>query len=133
MFHLEQVGEKKFNLYPVKELKAMVDYTSTDSNSHFSITNPYSAQPFQFSIQLTGDKEASVSNITLQFNNGKVIRINTLLSVGQYIICKGNKLFVADNNRNKISDIEVNEIPILAVGKNEVKLELLSQTTQLQN
>lgn len=119
-YHLEQLDQKTFNLYPVQEVNTVVGIS--DNMSHFTIKNPYFSQSFEFAMQITGEKDASISNITIQLNSGKVIKITTPVRSGQYIVCKRNKIYVTDHNRQKVSNIDLNDIPLMGVGENEIKI-----------
>ncbi|HZK65382.1 MAG TPA: hypothetical protein VFC34_14660, partial [Puia sp.] len=119
-FHLEQTGPKKWKLYPVKNLDARVSSMNNPDSTHFNISNPFPGQPLQFRMEAKGSKGSSLGNLTLQLNHGKSLKLNADIKAGQFLVCDGHGLYITDENWNKISDINISNIPLLTSGDNEI-------------
>ncbi|MDP4251984.1 MAG: hypothetical protein Q8918_17930 [Bacteroidota bacterium] len=119
-FHLEQTAPKKWKLYPVKNLDARITDMSNPDSTHFNISNPFSGQPLQFRMEAKGAKGSSLAGLTLQLNHGKTLKLNAGIRAGQSLVCDGHGLYITDENWNKISNVDMPDIPLLASGANEI-------------
>jgi hypothetical protein len=96
-FHLEQTGEKRFVLYAVKEIR-LAENAGNDAKQ-VAIVNPYDAQALQFSLRVSGPTKGCV--ITLP--DGSQIASDKNMERGQFILCKGDQAYLADEFRKKIA------------------------------
>lgn len=110
-FHLEQVSSKHWRLFPV----VLRNISLTSQPTPFTLKNPFADQPLEFTIHFT----SAISELTLQVN-GKHFRIPAAVKQGDYLVCRKGKLYVADENWNKLTDIAAGEIPLIKHGDNEI-------------
>ncbi|MBV8251893.1 MAG: hypothetical protein JO154_04730 [Chitinophaga sp.] len=119
-FHLEKTGTKDFLLYPIKEYRATELYTSAGTS--LQIENPYNTQALEFSIKITGPKEATIEGFTIVLPDGTKLLIDKTLSAGQYVILKKGQLYIADKGRKPLEQIAVNKKMHILKGKNTFKV-----------
>jgi len=130
-FHLQRVGDKKWQLYPVKlqpgyEHKFRHVQTGEPVASHFKTDNPYQAQPFQLYIIATateGNKASTVSALEIEVNQYQSIRIDEPLKAGDRIIIDGKAVWLCDNTWNKLKKLEIGSLPNWDKGTNELTVK----------
>jgi phage-related protein len=71
-------------------------------------------------MEAKGSKVSSLAHLTLQLNHGKILKLNADIKAGQFLVCDGNSLYITDESWNKISDINISDIPLLISGNNEI-------------
>ncbi|MCU7548332.1 hypothetical protein OCK74_04360 [Chitinophagaceae bacterium LB-8] len=124
-FHLEEIGNGVFNLYPIRESRFSV-FANPDSSKLFSVPNEFKTQSLQFAAKLVGTKGGSVGGATIKLDNNNAITINASISEGQYLITENGKLYLADRNRKKLQEIQDIKLPLLSAGTNKMQWELRS-------
>ncbi len=127
-FHLRKTGEKQWELYPVSlkigyEHKFRNVQTGEPIATHFTINNPYSAQPARFYIStkaVEGNTSETISNLRITINNYQDLEIGEAIKAGDKLIVDGKSVYLCDEYWKKVKEIKVNAIPDWAAGKNEV-------------
>ena len=110
-FHIERKSEKAFIVYTVKENR-ISDKAGAEVKP-IAVTNPYDKQPLQFSLQVAGVVDACV--VTLP--DGSNITCAQKMAPNQFIICKGDNAYLADNNRKQIADLPMAKPAVFAKGE----------------
>ena len=110
-FHIERKSEKAFIVYTVKENR-ISDKAGAEVKP-IAVTNPYDKQPLQFSLQVAGVVDACV--VTLP--DGSNITCEQKMAPNQFIICKGDNAYLADNNRKQIADLPMAKPAVFAKGE----------------
>ena len=116
-FHLEQTGAKRFVLYPVSEVR--ISESAGSETKQVALANPYDTQPFQFALQVGGPVHGCV--ITLP--DGAQIKSDRKMENGQFIICKGNQAYLANNNRMKITELTMNHPATIPKGETKLGVQ----------
>jgi hypothetical protein len=116
-FNLEQIGEKSFVLTPVKEVRITRDASNDPTQP--VIANPYESQPLQFSVRVTD----SARGFIMTLPDGSQITSNAKLKSGQFIVCKGNEAYIADEFRKKLVDLPLNHAAVLPMGESKFAVE----------
>jgi hypothetical protein len=124
-FNLEQSGEKSFVLTPVKEVRITQD--ASNDVTQPVITNPYESQPLQFSVRVTD----SARGFIMTLPDGSQITSNAQLKSGQFIICKGNEAYIADEFRKKLIDVPLHHAAVLPMGESKFSVEFPGTTELL--
>ncbi|MDR3713637.1 MAG: hypothetical protein P4L51_12520 [Puia sp.] len=118
-FHLERVGEKRWKLYPVRQIDTTID---TGNSGMLWIQNPYPAQAAEFFIEAPAAGGAAVDGLTLQINGGKPIVFGRSLLPGQFVIGRGKRVYMADENRKEIAGTAQDLHWELLPGRNDVRV-----------
>ena len=121
-FHLEQTGEKTFKLYSVREIKVS-DNVCIEAKQ-IAVTNAYAAQPLEFALLVFGPVEGCV--ITLP--DGNQIKADKKIEKNEFIICKGDKAYLADNNRKKTADLVMSTAAKLPAGESKIGVQFSGVT-----
>lgn len=116
-FHLEQTGEKSFDLHAVKEMKVS-DRAGSDAKA-VAIINTFEAQPLQFSLQLAG----AASGCVIALPEKGRIACERRIEGGQFIICKGGQAYLADNHRKKIADLALDRATPMPKGETSLTVQ----------
>lgn len=114
-FHIEQHRPHAFTLYPVHEIRGTL--SGTGPTAQASITNPEQVQPLQMALRFPSDQKA----VEIRLPDGSTLR-TARIEKGQFVIIKDDKAFIADANRNKISDLQLSAPPRLPTGTSTVTL-----------
>ncbi len=117
-FHLDQIGEKSFALFPIKEIR--IHESAGSDAKELTITNPEAQQPLQFALQVDGN----VNECTITLPNGLQIKATSKMERGQFIICKGSHAYVADKYRKKLADLPVLTTATLPAGDSKLGVQL---------
>lgn len=113
-FHLEQIGEKSFQLSPVKEIGFI---EKADNQVHsLAIENPYDDQPLQFALRFNGPQSATLGGFVITLPGGRQIKSERKMSSGEFVICKGNTAYIADKFRKKTEDLMLDHPATLPSG-----------------
>ena len=115
-FHLQQTGEK-FILYSIKETKA--SETGGDDAKPVVVNNPYASQPIEFALRLSGPATGCI----ITFPDGSQIRSEKKMASGQFIICKSDHVYLADNFRKKIVDLVISHRGVLPTGESKIGVQ----------
>jgi hypothetical protein len=115
--HLEQKNTNTFVLYPIKETR--VSGQIEKDASPLEVANPYDSQPMQFSFRLLDPAE----NVTLILPDGSQIKSNQKIEENQFIICKGDQVYLADKFRRKIVDLDVDHSIKLPTGESKMSVQ----------
>ena len=125
-FSLEKINKNEWNLYPVnadifKHVKT-VKQPGEPLYSTFEINNVGDKQTFSFIITAS---DCDASEITLEMNNYKKIKLPVALSKGQIIKYNGgNKATVYNANWKIIKEVEINSADlIINKGKNSLNVD----------
>jgi hypothetical protein len=110
-FHLEQTGPKKFVLYPITELRF---------SGNASVTNSHVAQPLQFALRLVDPADGV--NVTLP--DGSPIKSEATMEAGQFIICWGDRAYLADKFRKKLAPLPMDRPATLPAGESKFDVRL---------
>ncbi len=122
-FHLVQAGKRSFLLSPVKEI---VLSGKADNQAHvLEIQNPYDAQPLQFAVQFNGPRDATLEGVVIALPGGQRVRSDRKMKPGEFIICKGGAVYVADPFRKKTADLELDRAATLRHGDSEFTIQSL--------
>ena len=124
-FHLEQNGKKSFVLYPVRESR-FSNESYTAQGKSYSLNNEFESQPLEFAVRVHTPKGEQVDGVKIILQNGKQLLIDKKLSNGEFIILKGNSLFVADKSRKKREEISSEHL-VLPKGKSEITVAALHE------
>jgi hypothetical protein len=116
-FHLEQIDEKSFVLYPVKEV--LIYESAGNEAKQLLLGNPHDAQPLQFALQVDG----IVNGCIVTLPDGSQIKSSQKMQRGQFIICKGAGAYLADHNRKKITDIVFSRAATLPQGESKLGVQ----------
>jgi hypothetical protein len=116
-FHLEQKSANAFVLYPIKETRISGEVEK--DASPLQINNPYDSQPMQFSLRMLDPAE----NVTLTLPDGSQIKPGQKLGANQFIINKGDGVYLADKFRRKIVDLDVDHAIQLPSGESKMSVQ----------
>lgn len=105
-FHLEKAGANAFLLYPVKENR-FSGLPGVVTGTILTLQNEFNEQPLEFTIKVTGPKDAGIEGVKVQLADHTVLTIDKTIHAGQHIICRNGKLYVADNGRKPLEQIPV--------------------------
>ena len=122
-FHLDQIAEKTFVLSPVKEIK--VAEHAGNVAKEMVIVQPYDAQPMHFALRVS----KTVNGCVMTLPDGNQIKFEQKLLENQFIICHGDKAYIADKFRKKIADLRLDRAAILPKGESKMSV----QFSDLQN
>lgn len=103
-FHLEQAGDGKFILYPVRENRFQ-DQRFDTTRVELALQNEFDAQPLDFAVRIRVPKDVQADGIRIRVPGGTELAVDKKLSNGQFIIYKNGKLYLADRNRKEIEEI----------------------------
>lgn len=123
-FHLEQTGKKSFVLYPVRENRFSNQSYTTQGKS-YSLKNEFESQPLEFAIRVHTAKDEQINGLKITLQNRKQLMIDQKLSNGEFILLKGNSLYVADKFRKKHEEISSGHHLILPKGQSELRVAAL--------
>lgn len=118
-FHLEQKGPKSFVLHTVKQQRF---------TGNAELVNANQAQPLLFALRFVDPIESCV--ITLP--EGGQLKANQKIEKGQFIICKGNEAYVANENRKKIADLKLNRPATLPAGDSKLSVETSAKSAHTE-
>jgi len=116
-FHLAKNGSA-FTLHHIKETK-VVESASNDAQS-LTLANPGNAQPLQFGLQF----DAPANGCSIELPGGGEIECKSKVEKGQFILCKGDKAFLADGNRNKLTDLPLKRAATLPKGESKLGVKI---------
>ncbi|MFI5384904.1 MAG: hypothetical protein ACHQ50_02180 [Fimbriimonadales bacterium] len=98
-FHLERSGDRAFTLVPVREIR--LRESAGSQPKEVSLMNSGEDQPLQFSLRVSGLVGGSV--ITLP--GGRELLCDHRIEAGQFLICKGDRAYLADKFRKEIAGL----------------------------
>ena len=120
-FHLEQRGEKSFLLSPVKEISLV---EKADNQVHpMVIKNPYEDQPLQLALRFDGPRDSALDGLIVTLPGGQQVKSARRMHSGDFIICKGNRAYVADEFRKKTADLELDHAATLPSGATTMSVQ----------
>ena len=125
-FHLEQTGKKSFVLYPVRENRFSNEPYTAQGKS-YPLKNEFENQPLEFAVRVHTVKDEQVDGVKITLQNGKQFVIDKKLSNGEFIILKGNSLYIADKFRKKREEISSAHHFILPKGQSEITVAALHE------
>ncbi|WP_147243561.1 hypothetical protein [Chitinophaga flava] len=123
-FHLEKTGAGSFLLYTVKENR-FPELTCTAGAAVVAVNNEFEDQPLEFSIKVTGPKDAVINGMKIIWAGNTELRIDKNIKAGQLVICKNGKLYVADNGRKPLEQVAVNKALRIAHGQHSFSVAAL--------
>ena len=112
-FHIEQHGPHAYAITSVHEIHANL----LGNGSTASITNPEHAQPLQMALRFPSGR----TSVDIHLPDGSTLNTSRI-EKGQFIIIKAGKAFIADANRNRLSDLQLMALPILPSGASTLTL-----------
>lgn len=129
-FHLKKIADKQWQLNPLNllrgyEFKYREVQTGEPVKSSFAFNNPYGEQPAQFyvsAVPAEGNMPASVSNLTISFNNYQIITVDEPLNAGDCLIFDGQSIKFCDQFWKPRKEIKLSELPIFVKGENKVEV-----------
>ncbi|MEJ2903469.1 hypothetical protein WAE58_13580 [Pedobacter panaciterrae] len=128
-FHLEQTGKKAFILYPVRENRFRNEpYTS--EGKLYQLKNEFESQPLEFAIRIHTPKGEQANGVKITLQNGKQFLIDRKFSDGEFIIFKGNSLYVADRFRKKREEILNERNLMLPNGQSDIAVAALHEGSE---
>jgi len=132
-FHLESIGEKQWQLYPVYVTAAMKHKGKTlqpgePTSSEWKFNNPNSNQPLRFVLKVISDgagENAEVRNPAFELDFSHRLVFDVSLKKDQYLICDGTeKAKVYDSNWNLLKTVSVAAtIPQVTQGEHAVQFD----------
>jgi len=123
-FHLEQTGKKTFMLYHVHENRFR-NQPYTPDGKLYQVKNEFESQPLEFAIRVHTPKGEQANGIKITLQNGKQLLIDRKLDDGEFIIFKGNSLYVADRSRKKREEILNERNLMLPNGQSDIAVAAL--------
>jgi len=129
-FHLSKIADNQWqlnqiNLFRGFEHKYREVQTGEPVKTNFTFVNPYGDQPAKFyvsAIPVDGNKTASVSNLTISFNNYQFITIDETLKAGDCLVFDGKSMFLCDIFWKPRKEIKHSELPTFSKGENNVEV-----------
>jgi hypothetical protein len=120
-FDLQQTGEKSFLLSPVKEISLV---EKADDHLHkLEIKNPYYRQPLQFALRFDAARDATLGGLILTLPDGQQLKSVHRIQPGEFIICKGNTAYLADQFRKKTASLELARAATLPIGGTTISVQ----------
>jgi hypothetical protein len=117
-FHLAKHGTSAFTLHYIKETK-VTESAGSDAQA-VTLANPGNAQPLQFSLQF----DSPAKGCTIALPGSGEIQCSSPVEKGQLILCKGDKAYLADSNRNKIADLPLRRAASLPKGESKLGVKI---------
>ncbi|HEY3779969.1 MAG TPA: hypothetical protein VGL56_02720 [Fimbriimonadaceae bacterium] len=105
-FHLERKGPRAYDLFPIKEIN--ISGNAGVDETQLNLDNPYGSQPLQFSLRV----DAPVNGLAVTLPNGSRIQSDQKMDKGQFLICKRDEAYVADQYRKKLVTLAYQPTPI---------------------
>ena len=128
-FHLEAIGDGRWNLYPMHESRVyrherVVRQPGEPTSSWMEYQNPDQKQALQFKLRVVGDSGVVV-NPRIDLDRSATIAFAVELSSGQTLLCEGTTTArVYDAKGRQIKSVEANAaIPTVQRGKHEVQFD----------
>jgi hypothetical protein len=113
-FHLEKTGKDRYVLYPVRELR--ISGQADDSSGEVTVANPYQTQSLRFALKTLG----AANGVTITLPDGSRIHSARAIESGQFVICNGSQVYLADKFRNRIADLVTERVPVLQQGNSVI-------------
>ena len=117
-YHLEPLAKNSWNLYKVKSYFIKHLYRQHQPGepvfTSAKIYNPYYRQQAFITVKVTDDTKCN--NVSLEFDNYKVVNFPVTLQKGQLMTYDGKKIIVFDKNWNEIKRID-DFVPALILDK----------------
>jgi len=126
-FHLEQTGKNAYSLTPIKEVRISVG--STSSLKPIELFNPYDAQPLVLAIGFS----SPTSGCVISLPDGTQVACNQKIEAGQFIIIRGNHMYLADKYRNEIANLRDPHSEILPKGQSKIEVVCPANTLAKYN
>lgn len=117
-FHLAKNGAAAFTLHYIKETK-VVESASNEAQA-LTLTNPGNAQPLQFGLQFDGP----ANGCSIALPGAGEIECKSKVEKGQFILCKGDKAYLADSNRNTIANLPLKRGATLPKGESKLAVKI---------
>jgi len=124
-WHLEPVGEDRWNLYPVHVSKPLVCNPAElqpgqPGGADWTYFNKFAEQPLKFVLRVIpsyGNEDASVKRPTV-YTSGVYMTFETELKPNQYLVCEGERIGkVYDQNWNLLQTVQASaDAPIIRNG-----------------
>lgn len=139
-FHLEVIGENKWNLYQYKIDRFVheqkVRQPGEPLYSVFEFENPYEEQSLMFMITLSPDKDepqTTLDRITIEINDYNTLDIPVNMDQSQVLkLDQMGKIELYDKNWNLLDTVDIGEkLPLLGTGKNKVTVDAVFSTDGL--
>jgi hypothetical protein len=115
-FHLEQREGGGLALCPVKEIRTEVSAGGAES---VAVDNPFGKQPLHFALRFGGP----ASGIVVTLPDGQHLTCEHRIEQDQFVICKGDRAYLADRNRVKIGDLDLARPAVLPQGAGRLSVE----------
>lgn len=139
-FHLEKVGENKWDLYQYKIDRFVHEQKIRQPGeplySVFEFENPYEEQSLMFLITFSPDKDESqttLERITIEINDYNTLDIPVKMDQSQVLkLDQTGKIELYDKNWNLLDTFDVGEkLPLQGKGKNKVTVDAVFSTDGL--
>jgi hypothetical protein len=117
-FHLARNGASAFTLYFIKETK--LSESAGNEPKEVGLANPGIVQPLQFGLQFNGPADGC----TVSLPGGAEIQCKTKIEKGQILVCKGNEAYLADGNRNKVTEVRMTRSASLPKGESKLAVKI---------
>ncbi len=130
-FHLRSTGENQWELYPVSLHTGNIYQfrnvqTGEPVATHYSIDNPYAAQPVRLYITagaVEGNVSESISHLRITVNHYQELSIDGPLKAGDKLIVDGKTVYLCDAYWKKLREIKAEAMPQWAGGQNEITVK----------
>jgi len=124
-YHLEARGTRGFTLYPVRENRFLLPASA--SAAQINIVNPYAAQPLQLMLRAQSD----LASAYVALPDGSNLHLPGI-NKGQMVMIRSGRAYVADANHNRITDINLRQVPALRTGTSSLKVTFPEAATTPQ-
>ncbi|MBI1370181.1 MAG: hypothetical protein GC162_16200 [Planctomycetes bacterium] len=114
-FHLEQIDDHRFRLTPIREVRM-----AGQASQPVAIFNDQQAQPLQFALRVP----EAADGVVITLPDGGQIMLNQKIEKDQFIICKGDTVYLADNFRKKVTDLSLARPAVLPAGESRMSVTL---------
>jgi hypothetical protein len=139
-FHLEQIGENRWNLYQYKIERFLYEQKVRQPGeplySVFEFENPYEQQPLMFLITLSPDKEEPqtvLERISIEINDYHTLDIPVNMSHSHILkLDQTGSIGLYDKNWNRLATYDLGKkLPSLEKGRNKVTVDAVFSTDGL--
>ncbi|WP_345003788.1 hypothetical protein [Snuella lapsa] len=126
-FHLEEtIRDKEWKLMMFQDYDFVFEKIEVQPGqptyAEWKYTNETGEQPFKAFITLDGEKDAAVSDITIEVSNHASISIPEKLEQGQELILENNKLVISDAKGKLIKERNI-ELPVQGNGGHSIQFD----------
>ncbi len=121
-YHLERTGNHSYRLTPIKEIR--ISGTSDEGGTQIDLANPFRVQPLLFSIRFS----APADGCSISLPDGLLVEYKGSIEAGEFLISKGDHLYLADKFRKPIRDLATARAAVLPNGDSRVGVRVGSKS-----